>query len=224
MQTFLSDIKYFVDLDLINFLLFFGFTAFLFLSLIALIIVCFLTYKKQSFKYLVKFFICDFFLFLVFIGIFYALLYLNNSPTDSELKQNFTINQVEFNKLKDQIQSDGKKGLRDVWESSTDPYETNGIGVSEQDILNYKKRMKAIKIEAWHYLNSDQIEFSSYASGGYYTGYVFTPLKLDNYYNDGCYVTLKENGSIATYKGFCTKYTVYKQIDNNWYIYREYIR
>jgi len=222
-----------IDPNIISFILFF----LLSLSLIPLaicaivlfIISAYKDYRKKRFYLLRYYFIGLLIVIVVFVALFAITLLINKAPTEEELIRNYNTNKTEFNNLVKRIQIDQKIGLERVDDDWTRPENVTSIGLTEQDIVNYRNDFRNLNIPRGFYAFSDRIDFIAHTSGlsisGSSEGYLYSTIEPKNYFKKNCGYSLKPFNDLREYKGckgYTHSYTIYQPIDKNWFIYKDY--
>ncbi len=197
------------------------------LFLIGLVISIILDIKKRRFKFSKIALITITSTIGLIIGIFWLLDYLARPPSTKDLTENYFRHKTEFNQLAHRIQIDQKKGLERVDNDWTRPENVTTIGLSGDDIKNYRSEFGKLGIPRGFYAYQDSVDFIAYAFGlsvsGSDMGYLYSEKLPQNYFKKNCGYSLKPFKRLEDYKG-CQgsgAYTIYQKIDNNWYIYDE---
>ncbi len=209
-------------------LLFLSFVPLVIVEVVLLIIAAYQDHKKKRFHLLRYYFIQLFIVASIFVVLYKITFFINKPPTTEELINNYQKNKTEFNNLAEQIQIDQKKGLERVDDTWTRPTDVQSIGLTDQDIVIYRDEFKKLSIPRGFYSFPDRIIFLAHTSGisvsGSSEGYLYSIEEPQNYFKENCGYSLKPFKDLREYKGcngYTRSYTIYQQIDKNWYVYEE---
>ena len=221
-----------IDPNLISFLLFLLliliFIPLAISELVLLIIAAYKDYKNKRVHWLKKYFIQLLIVVAIFFALFQATFLINKEPSNEELIKNYQENKTEFNTLVKRIQVDQKKGLERIDDDWTRPADIKSIGLTEQDLGSYREEFKKLNTPRGFYSFPGRIDFVAHTSGisisGSSKGYLYSLKEPQNYFKENCGYSLKPFKDLKEYKGcngYASSYTIYQQIDKNWYIYDE---
>ncbi len=210
-------------------LILFFFLVYLPVSFLLLVIFTWFGFKKKKFHILRKLLIIDGAIFLLTICLIATILYLSRPPATQKLSNNYFQNKDRFNILVGRILTDQKKGLVRVDDNWTEPDNLRQIGLNSSDIDSYREELIRLSIPRGFYAYPNEVRFIAYAYGlsvsGRSKGYLYSISKPKNFFKRNCGYPSEPLKSLDHFKG-CEggsgSYTIYQQIDKNWYIYEDY--
>jgi len=224
-------LKFFITNDTL-FILFLTFSFFLLyipLSIIFTIVFAILDIRKKKFRYLKKFLIIDGIVFVIYLLITGLVFYVFRPPAAEKLVQNFNENKENFRVLNEKILIDQKKGLERVDDTWTRPGNLESIGLNNKDVKDYRDDFKRLGVPRGFYSYPDKVMYVVYTSGlsisGSSRGYLYSIEEPKNYFKKNCGYSerpLKNIDDFGGCEGYAASYTIYQQIDKDWYIYEDF--
>ncbi len=196
------------------------------ISICLIVVFGYFDFHQKRFYLLKRFLITIGIIYCILIAIIIAGAVLSLPPTGHTLTENYFQHKKEFNLLVNKIQIDQKKGLERVGDDWTRPSDITKIGLTQENISDYRREFKILSIPRGFYAYPDRINFVAYATGlsisGSSMGYLYSTKTPKNYFEENCGYSLEPFKDLKQYRG-CNghyqSYTIYQPIDRNWYIY-----
>jgi len=154
---------------------------------------------------------------------------MNMPPSVEKLSQNYFNHKREFNELAKRVLEDQQKGLERIDNTWTRPNDLTKIGLTYEDISNYRKAFEKLSIPRGFYAFPEKVIFIAHTSGlsisGTSMGYTYSIKTPTNYFKENCGYSTEPLKHLDDYKGcsgYAKSYTIHQKIDDNWYIYEEF--
>lgn len=198
-------------------------------SVIFLVIFTLVDLHKKKFHFLKRFLLVDGVILLCYLILLGLNIYISRPPSAEKLTENYFEHKEELVSLNVRILSHQKKGLERVDNSWTRPDNLKRIGLDQEDIEDYRSNFKKLNVPRGFYAYPDQIVYVVYAYGlsvsGTSRGYLYSKKQPKNFFKKNCGHSerpLKKIDDFSGCEGYATSYTIYQQIDENWYIFEDY--